>query len=125
MVGHNIMSSGIDIPEEHVVGMAINPYYKNFCSTERQKEIIDLLNKTGSRNKTADALGITSRTIYDHLRTIRLHASIALNCTMNEVDDYVNNISSKEALSGIAPDFDMTRRVPAPYRVKGVSPNLV
>lgn len=68
-------------------------------ATDRQKEIIDAVNEHGSHRKAAKELGIGHGTISSALDGVRRRA----------------------AIHGYAPDSDMTRTVPEPFIVRGVS----
>jgi len=71
---------------------------KNFA-TERQNEYIDAVNELGSHRKAAKKLGVSPGTI----------------------DQAINSVKKKAALSGYSPEHDMTRTVPSPFVVKGIS----
>lgn len=68
-------------------------------ATSRQAEILAAVALHGSHRKAAKALGIDSRA----------------------VDRAIKAVKKKAALQGFAPQADMTRPVPAPFVVKGVS----
>lgn len=76
----------------------IDQELKKFA-TPRQAEIIDAINEHGSGRKAAIALGVHQALVH--------RAVIA--------------VKKKAALQGYAPEFDMTRQVPAPFTVKGIS----
>lgn len=76
----------------------IDPIIKQYA-TARQVEFIDAINSTGTRARAAKELGINIRT---------LERGIAA-------------VNKKAALHGYAPSHDMTRTVPDPFIVKGVS----
>ena len=71
---------------------------KNFA-TERQNEYIDAVNELGSHRKAAKKLGVSPGTI----------------------DQAINSVKKKAALSGYSPEHDMTKVVPSPFVVKGIS----
>lgn len=68
-------------------------------ATERQAEKIDAVNKYGSYRKAANALGIDAETVRQG----------------------VIGAQKRAAIAGYSPDHDMTKTVPAPFIVKGVS----
>lgn len=68
-------------------------------ATERQSEKIDAVNKYGSYRKAANALGIDAEAVRQG----------------------VIGAQKRAALAGYSPDHDMTKTVPAPFIVKGVS----
>jgi hypothetical protein len=68
-------------------------------ATERQISYIDAINQCGSNRKAAKALGIAHSTINRAVISIKRNA----------------------ALRGYSPEHDMTRPVPSPYIVKGIS----
>ena len=70
-----------------------------YCSTARQREVIEAVIKHGAQRKAADALGCSKTTVQDHIRAVR----------------------KKAASQGIAPEHDMTKSVPDGFNVKGVS----
>lgn len=78
--------------------MQIDPELRSFA-TPRQLEYIDAIEKHGSQQKAAVALGIGRRAVDRGMESLRRSA----------------------ALRGYAPQFDMTRTVPDGYKVKGVS----
>jgi len=71
---------------------------KNFA-TERQNEYIDAVNELGSHRKAAKKLSVSPGTI----------------------DQAINSVKKKAALSGYSPEHDMTKVVPSPFVVKGIS----
>ena len=71
---------------------------KSFA-TDRQKEYIDAVNELGSHRKAAKKLGVSPGTI----------------------DQAINSVKKKAALSGFSPEHDMTKVVPSPFVVKGIS----
>jgi len=71
---------------------------KAYC-TEKQKEYIDAINECGSNRKAAKKLGINPASIDQGMRSVR----------------------KKAALAGYSPEHDMTRTVPSPFVVKGIS----
>ena len=74
-------------------------HLREFCSTDRQREILEAVIKAGSGNKASKALGLNRRS----------------------VDGVINRIKIRAAMRGIAPQADMVHEVPEPYIVKGVS----
>ena len=68
-------------------------------ATERQAEIIKAYEEHGSHRKAAKALGIGKSRVAEVLQVV----------------------SKRAAMSGYAPESSMTKTVPAPYIVKGVS----
>jgi hypothetical protein len=68
-------------------------------ATVRQIELIDAVNKYGSQRKAAKALGITSGT----------------------VDQAIKAVKKKASVHGYSPEHDMTRTVPEPFVVRGIS----
>lgn len=78
--------------------MQIDPELRSFA-TPRQLEYIDAIEKHGSQQKAAQAMGLTRRTVDRGMETLR----------------------QKAALRGYSPAHDMTRTVPEGYKVKGVS----
>lgn len=71
---------------------------KAYC-TEKQKEYIDAINECGSNRKAAKKLGINPASIDQGMKSVR----------------------KKAALAGYSPEHDMTRTVPSPFVVKGIS----
>ncbi len=71
---------------------------RQYC-TVRQLEIIEAIEREGSIRKAARTLGISHRNVFGTLEAIR----------------------KKAAMQGHSPAHDMTRTVPEPYVVKGVS----
>jgi DNA-binding transcriptional regulator YdaS (Cro superfamily) len=71
---------------------------KSYC-TEKQKEYIDAINECGSNRKAAKKLGINPACIDQGMKSVR----------------------KKAALAGYSPEHDMTRVVPSPFTVKGIS----
>jgi hypothetical protein len=69
-------------------------------ATETQARYIDAVNEHGSARKAAAALGLSSK---------------------STVTDALVRLREKAAMAGYAPAHDMTRTVPQPYIVKGVS----
>jgi predicted phosphodiesterase len=106
--------------QDTLVRLPINPTLKNWA-TERQCEAIDAVNKYGTRLAAGAALGITERAVFGLLQSAKIAACNALGITLPELNDAIEALSKKAALTGHAPDFDMTKRVPRPYRVKGVT----
>lgn len=78
--------------------MQIDPELRSFA-TPRQLEYIDAIEKHGSQQKAAVALGIGRRTLDQGMVLLRRNA----------------------ALRGYAPEHNLTRTVPAPFSVKGYS----
>jgi hypothetical protein len=78
--------------------MQIDIVLKQFA-TERQAEIIDAINEHGSHRKAAKALNIGHGTI----------------------SSAMDSVSRKAAIQGYSPAHDMTRTVPEPFVVRGVS----
>ena len=76
----------------------IDPRLKEWA-TERQAEIIDAINASGSAVKAAASLKVTRSTIQSSMRGVQKRA----------------------ALSGYAPDNHMVHVAPSPFVVKGVS----
>lgn len=68
-------------------------------ATERQKEVIDTINETGSERKAAAKLGVSRSTISMTLLSLKRRA----------------------ATMGFSPENDMTRPVPSPFVTSGVS----
>ena len=68
-------------------------------ATSKQLEVLKALEKHGSQRKAAQALGICKGTL----------------------SGYLERVKKKAALHGYSPDHDMTRTVPEPYIVKGIS----
>ena len=68
-------------------------------ATDKQKEYIDAINECGSNRKAAKKLGINPAGI----------------------DQGIKSVRKKAALAGYSPEHDMTRTVPSPFVVKGVS----
>jgi hypothetical protein len=68
-------------------------------ATPRQAEIIDLVNKHNGVHPAARAIGVAVRTVFRTLEAVR----------------------KKAAVSGYAPEADMTKAVPSPYVVRGTS----
>lgn len=78
--------------------MQIDPELRSFA-TPRQLEYLDAVEKHGSNQKAAVAMGVGRRTIDQGIALLRKTA----------------------ALRGYAPEFDMTRTVPSTHVAKGVS----
>lgn len=78
--------------------MQIDPELRSFA-TPRQLEYIDAIEKHGSNQKAAKAMGLTRRTVDKGMDLLRQNA----------------------ALRGYSPAHDMARTVPEGYKVKGVS----
>lgn len=76
----------------------IDEELKNWA-TDRQKEYIDAVNQQGSMRKAAKHLGINHAMVHKGLKAVRKRA----------------------AMQGYSPAHDMTRTVPDPFVVKGVS----
>jgi hypothetical protein len=74
------------------------PQLRSFA-TPRQLEIMDAIESAGSYRKAAEELGIHRRTLERSMATVKLRA----------------------AASGYAPEYGMTKQVPSPFVVKGVS----
>lgn len=70
-----------------------------FAVSDTQRQAIEALSKHGTLCKAAKALGVHHSSLRDRLRKIRTRA----------------------AIRGFAPDCDMTKTVPEPFIVKGVS----
>ena len=68
-------------------------------ATDKQKEYIDAINECGSNRKAAKKLGINPAGI----------------------DQAMKSVKKKAALAGYSPEHDMTRTVPSPFVVKGIS----
>jgi hypothetical protein len=68
-------------------------------ATIRQIELIDAVNLHGSHRKAAKFLGINS----------------------SVVDHAIKTVKKKASLSGFSPEHDMTRTVPEPFVVRGIS----
>jgi hypothetical protein len=77
----------------------VDPKLYEYCDTDRQKEILRLLDELGSGAAVAERLGIH-----------RSAPSIALK-----------RLQKKAARRGYSPEHDMVRTVPEGYLVKGVS----
>lgn len=77
----------------------LDPMLREFCNTDRQREIIDAVIKTGSHRKASEILGV--------------HHSM--------IDRTVVVIKRYAALKGYSPQHDMTHKVPDPFVLKGVS----
>lgn len=71
---------------------------RQFC-TVRQLEYLDAIEKYGSHRKAAAALGVTKSSVTDSMKALR----------------------KKAALQGYSPEHDMTRTVPDPFTVSGIS----
>lgn len=78
--------------------MQIDPELRSFA-TPRQLEYLDAVEKHGSNQKAAAAMGVNRRSIDQALAALRRNA----------------------AQRGYAPECDMTRIVPDGYKVKGIS----
>lgn len=78
--------------------MIIDDALRSFA-TVRQIEYIDAINLYGSHRKAAKKLGVNSRSI----------------------DKAIHSLKIRAALQGHAPEHDMTRTVPSPFVVKGIS----
>lgn len=78
--------------------MQIDPELRSFA-TPRQLEYLDAVEKHGSNQKAAAAMGVNRRSIDQSLAALRRNA----------------------AQRGYAPECDMTRIVPDGYKVKGIS----
>ncbi|MGB6105627.1 MAG: hypothetical protein WBF88_17430 [Pusillimonas sp.] len=78
--------------------MQIDPELRSFA-TPRQLEYLDAVEKHGSNQKAAAALGLNRRTVDEGIALLRKNA----------------------ALRGYAPEFDMTRTVPSTHVAKGIS----
>lgn len=76
----------------------IDDGYRRFA-TERQLEIIEAINTEGSHGKAAKALGVCKGT----------------------VQAAVVSLKRKSAKYGFSPEHDMTRSVPEPFVVRGIS----
>lgn len=68
-------------------------------ATVRQLEILDALDKHGSFRKAAQALGVCAGT----------------------VQNAIEGLKKKASIHGYSPEHDMTRIVPDPFKVKGIS----
>ena len=68
-------------------------------ATVRQLEYLDAIEECGSQRKAAKKLGIGATSI----------------------DNAINSLKKKAALAGYSPEHDMTRTVPSPFVVKGIS----
>ena len=71
----------------------------SFCETERQKEIIESVLKTGSTKLASEMLKTPRRW----------------------VQKTIQNVKKRAALKGYAPDHDMTKTCPEPFICKGTS----
>lgn len=71
----------------------------DYCTTERQREVITLHEEGLGYQKIADKVGIGKYS----------------------VRDIVKRVQSKAAIKGHAPQYDMTHSVPDPFFVRGVS----
>lgn len=78
--------------------MVLDEGFKKFATT-RQLEYIEALNQHGTQNEAAKALSVNIRS---------LERSIA-------------SLKQRAALKGYSPEHDMTRTVPTPFMVKGIS----
>lgn len=78
--------------------MVLDEGFKQFA-TNRQLEYIEALNQHGTQNEAAKALSVNIRS---------LERSIA-------------SLKQRAALKGYSPEHDMTRTVPTPFMVKGIS----
>jgi hypothetical protein len=85
---------------QQVGAFAVSEYdgLRQYC-TVRQLEVIEAVEREGSIRKAARTLGISHRNVFGTLEAIR----------------------KKAAMQGHSPAHDMTRTVPEPYVVKGVS----
>ena len=72
----------------------------SFCTTERQKEIIECVLKCGNNMEEASKL---------------------LKIGYKRVDKVINIVKQKAAMKGYSPEHDMTKTCPDPYICKGVS----
>lgn len=79
--------------------LVIDEILLDFCTSDRQREIVQAVIKHGSNNSAAKALGADRRTI----------------------DQSIQRIKKNAAIKGYSPDHDMTRTVPDGFTVKGVS----
>lgn len=70
-----------------------------FCNTEHQVKIVELTCQGLTKRAIGDALGMSERRVFKHLRALK----------------------AKAALAGIAPDADMDYKVPIGFNVKGTS----
>jgi hypothetical protein len=77
----------------------VDPKLYDFCDTDRQKEILTLIDELGSGKAVADRLGA--------------HRSMP--------HKILNRVKRNAARRGYSPDHDMVRPVPEGYLVKGVS----
>lgn len=77
----------------------VDPKLYEFCDTDRQKEILTLIDELGSGKAVVDRLGA--------------HRSMP--------HKILNRVKRNAALRGYSPDHDMVRPVPEGYLVKGVS----
>ena len=68
-------------------------------ATVRQLEYLDAIEECGSQRKAAKKLGIGATSI----------------------DNAIKSLKKKAALAGYSPEHDMTRTVPSPFVVKGIS----
>jgi hypothetical protein len=78
--------------------MIIDDALRSFA-TVRQIEYIDAINLYGSHRKAAKKLGVNSRSI----------------------DKAIHALKVRAALQGHSPEHDMTRTVPSPFVIKGIS----
>jgi len=72
---------------------------RQYCFTDRQRQVLDAIQECGSQRKAATSLGIGPSAIQGHIYTIKRAA----------------------AKQGWSPDHDMTNSVPEGFHVKGVS----
>lgn len=77
-----------------MIDIGLKPY-----ATEQQARYVDAINQHGSMRKASVALSVNIRTIERSIRALRMRA----------------------AQKGYSPEHDMTKPVPLPYNVKGVS----
>lgn len=78
--------------------MSVYDHLRQFA-TVRDHEVLDAIEKAGSQAKAAEILGIAKR----------------------NVEYAVSRMRTRAAVSGVAPEYDMTHQVPQGFRVKGVS----
>jgi len=74
-------------------------YLKEFVSTPRQLEVLEAVIKYNGQRPAAKVL----------------------NCASASVDEVIWKLKKRAATRGMSPDHDMTKVVPEPYVVKGVS----
>jgi hypothetical protein len=73
--------------------------YLPYCTTDRQREIIEAIHECGSNTQASKKINIARQTI----------------------DEHVKKIKARAATLGFSPEHDMTRPVPDAFVVRGVS----